>query len=199
MRLFIQANEDQRSELGLVMVEHPNLTCSDFMPNAEQYEMYEAFFILDKNQAEIDYACFEGKAVFINEVILTLSDLNTVDNIYRINAWPTFLKRDTWEVAGKSNPIISEIFEELGKKPIFVKDLPGMVAARVISMIINEAFYALNENVSTKEEIDLAMKLGTNYPYGPFEWAGKICLDHIYNLLLKLSQTDERCIPAFKP
>ena len=41
-------------------------------------------------------------------------------------------------------------------------------------MIINEAFLALQEGVSTKEEINTAMKLGTNYPLGPFEWVEKI-------------------------
>jgi 3-hydroxybutyryl-CoA dehydrogenase len=54
-------------------------------------------------------------------------------------------------------------------------------------MIVNEAFIALKEGVSTKEEIDIAMKLGTNYPYGPFEWAEKIGTERIKNLLSKLS------------
>ena len=53
-------------------------------------------------------------------------------------------------------------------------------------MIINEAFIALREGVSTKEEINTAMKLGTNYPYGPFEWAGKIGIERVNALLDKL-------------
>ena len=48
-------------------------------------------------------------------------------------------------------------------------DIPGFISARVVSMIINEAYFALEEEVSSKEEIDTAMKLGTNYPYGPFD------------------------------
>ena len=59
-------------------------------------------------------------------------------------------------------------------------------------MIINEAFFALGEGVSTMEEINLAMKLGTNCPYGPFEWEEKIGLQNIYRLLHKLSATDKR-------
>src|ERR1700710_2457559 len=47
---------------------------------------------------------------------------------------------------------------------------------RVVAMIINEAYYALDAGVSSKESIDLAMKLGTGYPYGPFEWADRIGL-----------------------
>ena len=48
------------------------------------------------------------------------------------------------------------------------------VALRVISCIVNEAFLALSEGVATAEDIDQAMKLGANYPKGPFEWADEI-------------------------
>ena len=198
MRIFIQAREEQKSELGSSIIENSNIVICDSLPIDEQYSLFDAFFLLNKNAEEIDFQVFEGKPVFINEVIYTLSELGTPENVNRINAWPTFLERDTWEIAGNTNPMKLEIFKELNKKSIVVKDSPGMVSARVISMIINEAFYALKENVSTKAEIDLAMKLGTNYPYGPFEWSEKIGLDRIYLLLSKLSQTDNRCIPAFE-
>jgi 3-hydroxybutyryl-CoA dehydrogenase len=62
-------------------------------------------------------------------------------------------------------------------------------------MMINEAFIALNEGVSTKEEIDIAMKLGTNYPYGPFEWSEKIGVEKIKSLLEKLNHYQERYKP----
>lgn len=63
-------------------------------------------------------------------------------------------------------------------------------------MIINEAWLSLGEGVSTKEEIDTAMKLGTNYPYGPFEWGNKIELKNVYQLLTALSKTNPRYEPA---
>jgi 3-hydroxybutyryl-CoA dehydrogenase len=58
----------------------------------------------------------------------------------------------------------------------------------VISTIINEALIALMEGVSTREEIDTAMKLGTNYPYGPFEWAEKIGMERVDSLLAQLRE-----------
>ena len=63
-------------------------------------------------------------------------------------------------------------------------------------MIINEAYFALESNISTKEEIDIAMKLGTNYPFGPFEWSKKIGLKKIYLLLNELSKQDKRYEPS---
>jgi 3-hydroxybutyryl-CoA dehydrogenase len=74
--------------------------------------------------------------------------------------------------------------------------VPGFITARVIAMIINEAWFALEEGVSTKEEIDTAMKLGTNYPYGPFEWGKEIGLKNIHALLDKLSKLNPRYSPA---
>ncbi len=59
-------------------------------------------------------------------------------------------------------------------------------------MIINEAWYTLGDDISTKEEIDTAMKLGTNYPYGPFEWGEKIGIERIIELLESLAKTDSR-------
>jgi 3-hydroxybutyryl-CoA dehydrogenase len=70
----------------------------------------------------------------------------------------------------------------------------------VIAMIINEAYFALGDAISTPAEIDTAMKLGTNYPYGPFEWGEKIGLLQVYQLLAKLAEDNSRytAAPALK-
>jgi 3-hydroxybutyryl-CoA dehydrogenase len=56
-------------------------------------------------------------------------------------------------------------------------------ARRIISCIVNEAFLALSEGVATAEDIDRAMKLGANYPNGPFEWAEEIGVRNILEIL----------------
>ncbi|MFX8832908.1 3-hydroxyacyl-CoA dehydrogenase family protein, partial [Acinetobacter baumannii] len=71
-----------------------------------------------------------------------------------------------------------------------------MLAARVVAMIINEAYFGWGEGISSKADIDIAMKLGTNYPYGPFEWGYKIGVQKILELLQVLSKTDDRYTPA---
>jgi 3-hydroxybutyryl-CoA dehydrogenase len=116
-----------------------------------------------------------------------------------MNAWNSFLNRPIWEIATddetKNQKAIS-LLEKLGHKAVAVPDEPGFIAARIIAMIINEAYFALEEKVSTKKEMDIAMKLGTNYPFGPFEWAQIIGLSKIAKLLEKLYLTDERYITA---
>ena len=62
------------------------------------------------------------------------------------------------------------------------------VALRVISCIVNEAFLALSEGVASAEDIDKAMKLGANYPRGPFEWAEEIGIHTILQTLDSLRE-----------
>lgn len=73
--------------------------------------------------------------------------------------------------------------QELGQKPVVVADGPGLVRARVVCCLINEAASALMEGVASAADIDQAMKLGTNYPYGPLEWADYIGLDTVLGVL----------------
>lgn len=134
--------------------------------------------------------------IFINAVTATLAELKTGANVIRINGWPTFLSRTTWEIAGIMTDNVKEVLNKLQIKACVVADEPGFVSAKVISMIVNEAYFALEENVSSKQEIDVAMKLGTNYPFGPFEWCKKIGEQNIVQLLKKLSASDTSYEPA---
>ncbi|HEY0676712.1 MAG TPA: 3-hydroxyacyl-CoA dehydrogenase family protein [Chitinophagaceae bacterium] len=144
--------------------------------------------------------------VFINSVVRPLLDndlsASTGDGLFiRINAWPTFLQRELTELAIAdpfAETTVREVFTALGWKCRIVPDVPGMISPRVIAMIINEAYFTLQAGVSTKDEIDTAMKLGTNYPFGPFEWSRLIGLGRIHSLLEALSKTDKRYEPSEK-
>lgn len=67
--------------------------------------------------------------------------------------------------------------------------LQQYVFARVLVSVINEAMWAVSDGVATKQDIDTAMKLGTNYPRGPFEWSKIIGDDLIRELLGSLNET----------
>ena len=60
-----------------------------------------------------------------------------------------------------------DIFKSMGKETFRIKDTPGLTFPRILSLIINEAARSLEEGVATAEEIDIAMRLGVNYPQGP--------------------------------
>jgi 3-hydroxybutyryl-CoA dehydrogenase len=134
--------------------------------------------------------------VMVNAVGHTLEDIG--QPFIRINAWPGMLERSIHELVMTFSPdkVVDEFYTQLGLSYRVVGDVAGMISGRILAMIINEAYYTLQENVSTREEIDTAMKLGTNYPFGPFEWSEKIGLENIYDLLNKLNKTDNRFRPA---
>lgn len=137
------------------------------------------------------------KPVIVNAVSITTKKIGA--GFIRINAWPGMLQRTVIEVALPADvdeAAIKDIFNRLQWNYIVVPDIAGMITARVLATIINEAYYTLGAQVSTREEIDIAMKLGTSYPYGPFEWSAKIGLNRIYELLTELSTVDKRYIPA---
>ena len=135
--------------------------------------------------------------VLINSVTDTLAE--TDESFIRINGWPTFMKGKIIEATclqEEKKGKVEKALSHLGKEVEWLQDVPGFVTPRVVSMIINEAFLALEEGVSTPEEIDTAMKLGTAYPYGPFEWSKKIGLQNIATLLQTLGATQPRYTPA---
>jgi 3-hydroxybutyryl-CoA dehydrogenase len=134
--------------------------------------------------------------VAVSSMLTTCSELP--GRFIRINGWPGFLNGPLSEAAGKekNRSTAEKGFAQLGKNIEWVEDRIGFISPRIVSMIINEAYFALEEKLSTKQEMDTAMKLGTNYPYGPFEWSEKIGLDNICSLLERLSVTDRRYLPA---
>ena len=71
----------------------------------------------------------------------------------------------------------------LGLDPVEVGDGPGLVRGRVLACLINEAISALHEGVASAEDIDTAMKLGTNYPRGPLEWAEYLGVQTIHSIM----------------
>lgn len=153
-----------------------------------------AYFDLLFEEEGPAFADITDRPVFVNAVIATTALLPA--NCIRINAWNSFLERNLLEMAvGNNNSFATQaeqMIKALGWKYQWVPDVPGFIAARVIAMIINEAYFGLGDGISSKQEMDIAMKLGTNYPFGPFEWSEKIGLGRIHALLSKLSETSTR-------
>jgi 3-hydroxybutyryl-CoA dehydrogenase len=67
--------------------------------------------------------------------------------------------------------------EKMGKTFVVARDMPGFAVNRILMPMINEAVYALYEGIASVEDIDAAMKLGTNQPMGPLTLADFIGLD----------------------
>jgi 3-hydroxybutyryl-CoA dehydrogenase len=156
------------------------------------------FYLLEEDTIAANKKAIEnlGKVVFVNAVTTTLDALPA--NAVRVNAWPGFLLSKSLEVvfAEENKREAAQVLDALSWAYNIVPDLVGMITPRTIAMIVNEAYFALGDEVSSKEEIDIAMKLGTGYPFGPFEWSQKIGLEKIHQLLTVLAASDKRYEPA---
>ena len=159
------------------------------------FKKYDAVFDLnlDENPENMEaYIALAGKIVIGSAVKKQLAEMasyfgNDVQCILSgINALPTFLSRNKAEVSAYKDDeknALGEFFKSLGWDYHFVQDRVGMVSPRIVCMIINEAYYTLQEGTATADDIDESMKLGTNYPKGPFQWAKEMGIKEVYETL----------------
>lgn len=149
-------------------------------------------FIVDEEPHQFEIYCHHSTRVFLNTCKISLGELvHLVDipvssKIFGFNGLPTFLNRDVLEAClwkPEDETELRRICDDLKTDLMLVDDRVGMVTPRVISMIINEAYYTVQDGTATRDDVDLAMKLGTNYPYGPFEWCRRIGVKHVYEII----------------
>ena len=92
------------------------------------------------------------------------------------------------ETSDETYEAVRELAERLGKTPVEVQDFPGFAVNRILMPMINEAVYCVMEGVVGPEDVDTAMKLGTNQPMGPLELADLIGLDTCLHVMLVLHE-----------
>lgn len=81
------------------------------------------------------------------------------------------------ETSDETFKAVEEASQKMGKTFVKVRDMPGFAVNRILMPMINEAVYTLYEGIASVEDIDAAMKLGTNQPMGPLTLADFIGLD----------------------
>ncbi len=94
---------------------------------------------------------------------------------------------------------IIELCKVMGKEPVEANDSPGFISNRILCPMINEAIFALQENVGTPEAIDQVMKLGMNHPMGPLALADLIGLDVVLFVMEVLQRDlgEDKYRPAY--
>lgn len=125
----------------------------------------------------------------------------------RLVGFATFSQQEQVELieiapALQTDPVFldsaSQLLAVIGRETEVVDDQVGLVYPRILSMIINEAVFALMERTAMAEDIDTAMQKGTNYPLGPLAWADEVGIDDVYAVLSGLYRElgEERYRPA---
>jgi 3-hydroxybutyryl-CoA dehydrogenase len=154
-----------------------NIICAVELTNSDCQIKKKNILFLEKNISP-------GHLLLSSSVTTTISEQSTWMRHPRraagISAFQTLLSGTLIELTASIHAEqqtldkAKSIFTLLRKEIAIVQDRVGMVMPRILSMLINEALFALIENIATPQDIDTAMKLGTNYPNGPIEWGNKI-------------------------
>lgn len=136
---------------------------------------------------ELDEACSEltilasnTSSISITQIAASNSRPERVIGMHFMNPVPIMELVEIIRGYNTSDAVTETIMalsKKLGKTPVEVNDYPGFVANRILMPMINEAIYALYENVAGVEEIDTVMKLGMAHPMGPLQLADFIGLD----------------------
>lgn len=103
------------------------------------------------------------------------------------------------DTSDETTATVVEVAELMGKEPVEAVDSPGFISNRILCPMINEAIFALQEGVGSKEAIDTVMKLGMNHPMGPLALADLIGLDVILSVMEVLQEDlgEDKYRPAY--
>ncbi len=152
-----------------------------------------------RNLVELDAVLTPRTPIISSSVTVTVSEQSALlrhpQRLVGIGALPSLLEGGLIEFA--YSPVTDEsalkaaeqFARDLGKESARVQDSMGLVLPRILCMLVNEAYFALTENVTLPDDIDTAMKLGTNYPFGPVEWAERIGVRQVYAVMTALHRT----------
>lgn len=130
--------------------------------------------------AEIDSICKPGTIFATNTSSMSITELATAVKrpglflgVHFFNPVPVMKLVEVISGGSTDPQILPEVFgfvERLGKTPVHVKkDSPGFIVNRLLVPYLNEAVRLMEEGVASPEDIDMAIRLGLNYPAGPFE------------------------------
>jgi 3-hydroxybutyryl-CoA dehydrogenase len=207
MKILVTGERERAEELRvkLSVTSQHEIDYSDG-DEEEDYKDYDCIFDLnfdDDPSALALYAPLRDKPVFVSATKLSLNEAVYATGqkvkcmLFGINAIPDFISQNKWEISQYRKfqmPELEKLCGLLGIQYLPVEDRVGLVKPRIICMIINEACYTLQEGTANMEDIDMSMKLGTNYPYGPFEWCDKIGITAVFETLAAIYEDtkDER-------
>jgi 3-hydroxybutyryl-CoA dehydrogenase len=146
-----------------------------------------------KNLEALDKTLPETTAILSSSVNVSALDQSQwiimKQRLVGIAALPTLIRNSVIEVSPtvytneSAIDVARRFFSSMKKDIAIVQDRVGMVLPRILCQIINEAMFAVQQDVALPKDIDTAMRLGMNYPSGPIEWGERIGFKQVYAVL----------------
>lgn len=188
MKIAVRGSEEQYTELSKRVSDNHELFHVKNNETGEFDALFDLEFDSDPERI-VEYGSFANKTFVLSsakvqlEAVLAEYAIAFDSQLIGMNAIPTFIDRDLAEICYGDQVSNEAFFVNLGWKAKTVESRVGLVTPRIIFMIVNEAYYTVQEGTASKEDIDLGMKLGTAYPKGPFQWCEDVGIDHVYETL----------------
>lgn len=183
--------EDSRSSLSRIQssTSFSDLSEADLVVEAVFEDINvkkEIFKKLDDNTRPEVILATNTSSLSIVEIAVNTSKADKVVGMHFFNPAPIMKLVEIIKTITTSDDTVDFAYDfakVLGKEPVKTKDTPGFIVNRVLIPMLNEAVFALQDGVGSPEDIDKAMKLGTNQPIGPLSLIDLIGLDVTLNVI----------------
>lgn len=149
-----------------------------------------------KNLERISAALPETAPILSSSITVTATEQSTwiagKHRLVGIAALPSIIDKPLVEVAPtiyspmETLDVVTKFYRTIGKDIEIVQDRIGMVLPRILCQIINEAAFAIMEDIATPQDIDKVLTQGLQFPHGAFAWAEHIGLNQVYAVLQAL-------------
>ena len=153
----------------------------------ERFEIkQEVFKILDSVCSKDAILASNTSSIPITQLAALVSNPQRVVGMHFFNPVPVMKLVEiirALQTGDSTVAVIKATSAKLGKTAVEVHDAAGFVSNRILCPMVNEAIFALEEGVASKEDIDTVMKLGMNHPMGPLELADFVGLDVLLDIL----------------
>lgn len=163
---------------------------------------FKIFKDMDANAREGAILASNTSSISITKIAAVTKRPDKVIGMHFMNPVPLMKLVEVIRGLGTSDETtktIMELCKVMGKEPVEANDSPGFISNRILCPMINEAVFALQENVGTPEAIDQVMKLGMNHPMGPLTLADLIGLDVVLFVMEVLQRDlgEDKYRPAY--
>ena len=163
---------------------------------------FKIFKEMDEKAREGVILASNTSSISITKIAASTSRPDKVIGMHFMNPVPLMKLVEVIRGIATSDDVTAEILnvcKVMGKTPVEANDSPGFISNRILCPMINEAVFALQENVGTPEAIDEVMKLGMNHPMGPLFLADLIGLDVVLFVMEVLQRDlgEDKYRPAY--
>ena len=163
---------------------------------------FKIFKDMDANAREGVILASNTSSISITKIAAVTSRPDKVIGMHFMNPVPLMKLVEVIRGLGttdETTQTIVDLCKVMGKEPVEANDSPGFISNRILCPMINEAVFALQENVGTPEAIDQVMKLGMNHPMGPLTLADLIGLDVVLFVMEVLQRDlgEDKYRPAY--